>query len=404
MSSELAAQEDAKKNEVVKIAAYNDFRSQIEDLRKQSDSLVFDYTDKKGEKAARSHIYKLRQSKAAVEDVRKKEKAESLEYGRRVDSEAKPLIAEFEAMIAVHQAPIDEIKHIEEDRVAGHKAGILAITEFFVTDQSLSSVELRAALARLELLTPTASYQEFMAEAANEHERAKGFLVGAIARAEEKEAAELKETQFKIGWGIILDWAYTEYGIKDAVAKSEREARESKKAAEVATAKAETLRLEKEKTERDAISKSIEDLLYLTGRKFGSSSVAKTKLSVYGWIENGLITNTDFFKDRESEARALIFSALNNVKSEFDRLKSLEDEEAIRLQEESNKRALEKQAEDLAAEKLKRENDQAVVRAKMGRIADAIMQTPNISVSREDICRILIAVKNGKIEDLEIIF
>lgn len=103
------------------ITAYDEFRAQLGELRETNAAMAFDYADPKGNKEARSHVYKLRQTKSAVESARKKEKAASLEYGRRVDEQAKEIVTEIEGMIEVHEKPIREIEQREKDRVERHK-------------------------------------------------------------------------------------------------------------------------------------------------------------------------------------------------------------------------------------------------------------------------------------------
>lgn len=103
------------------IAVYNEFRGQLAELKAGNEKFVFDYESPKGNKEARSHIYKLRQTKAAVDKARKEEKAASLEYGKRVDAEAKEIIGEIEQMIAVHQGPLDAIEQREKDRRQKHE-------------------------------------------------------------------------------------------------------------------------------------------------------------------------------------------------------------------------------------------------------------------------------------------
>lgn len=104
------------------IAVYEEFRAQLGELRKLNAGTVFDYEDSRGNKDARSHIYKLRQTKAAVEKARKKEKSESLEYGRRVDEQAKEIVSEIDGMIEVHAKPLEEIEQRENDRIDRHKS------------------------------------------------------------------------------------------------------------------------------------------------------------------------------------------------------------------------------------------------------------------------------------------
>lgn len=103
------------------IVAYDPFRSQLSELKTANSKVVFDYESEKGNKEARSHIYKLRQTKSAVDRVRKEQKDASLQYGRRVDAQAKEIITEIEEMIDIHQAPIDRIEQREKDRIAGHQ-------------------------------------------------------------------------------------------------------------------------------------------------------------------------------------------------------------------------------------------------------------------------------------------
>lgn len=100
------------------IAVYNEFRSQLGELREANAKTHFDYEDPKGNKEARSHVYKLRQTKSAVEKARKEEKSASLEYGRRVDEQAKRIMGEIDEMIDVHAKPLAEIDQREKDRVA----------------------------------------------------------------------------------------------------------------------------------------------------------------------------------------------------------------------------------------------------------------------------------------------
>ena len=103
------------------IAIYEPFRAQLGDLKKLNDETMFNYEDPKGNEAARSHVYKLRRTKSAVDEARKTEKAESLAYGRRVDEEAKEIVAEIELMIEVHAKPLEEIEQREKDRIERHK-------------------------------------------------------------------------------------------------------------------------------------------------------------------------------------------------------------------------------------------------------------------------------------------
>lgn len=53
------------------VNVFNEFRSSLSKLKIDNQAAVFDYESIKGNKEARSHIYKLRQTKSAVEKSRK---------------------------------------------------------------------------------------------------------------------------------------------------------------------------------------------------------------------------------------------------------------------------------------------------------------------------------------------
>lgn len=57
-----------------KISAYDPFRAQLAELKTNNEKAVFNYEDPAGNKEARSHIYKLRKTKSAVDRVRKDQK------------------------------------------------------------------------------------------------------------------------------------------------------------------------------------------------------------------------------------------------------------------------------------------------------------------------------------------
>ena len=154
------------------IVAYNEFRAQLASLREFNDKAVFDYESPRGNKDARSHIYKLRKTKSAVEACRKKEKAASLEYGRKVDNEAKDIIFELDEMINVHLTPIQEIENREKRRIE-HIRGLIEHLHTFVENiEYLGSDAIagKVTLLRSIDILPD-EYAEFTQEAQAEKER-----------------------------------------------------------------------------------------------------------------------------------------------------------------------------------------------------------------------------------------
>lgn len=146
------------------IACYDPFRARIAQLKEINRQTVFDYEDEKGNKEARSHVFMLRKSKATIEATRKEAKAGALEYGRKVDAEAKSLMGEIEEMIDVHQKPIDEIAEREEKRVASIKARLENLAKYREC-KGHDSAELVISLAELEAFVVDNGFGEFEQEA-----------------------------------------------------------------------------------------------------------------------------------------------------------------------------------------------------------------------------------------------
>lgn len=187
------------------IAVYAEFRAQLGELRELNASTMFDYEDPKGNKDARSHVYKLRQTKSAVDAARKKEKAESLAYGRRVDEQAKEIIAEIEKMIEVHAKPLEEIEQREKDRIERYKADLAEIEgggqRAMEEWQELPLDAMKDRLAEIEAESISEDrWEEFALLAAQAKESAIVSLREAIAKREayDAEQAELERLRAEV--------------------------------------------------------------------------------------------------------------------------------------------------------------------------------------------------------------
>lgn len=251
------------------IAAYNEFRAQLSELRDGNAKLVFDYEDPQGNKDARSHVYKLRQTKSAVEKARKEEKASSLEYGRRVDAQAKEIIGEIEEMIAVHAEPLAAIERREKDRIAKHEANLSEIIEAGLQTSEqwmyLPLDAMRDRLAEIEAESISEDHwEEFALQAAQAKETAMSQMREAIAKREQHEA-ERTELERLRKEKEERDQAEREERIRqEAAAEAERKAkeaaerakREAEEAAQREREEAERreleLKLEKERAEKEA--------------------------------------------------------------------------------------------------------------------------------------------------------
>jgi hypothetical protein len=151
--------EVAKVNDV-----FADFYKQLEEAKQINEQTVFDYESKKGNKEARSHIYKLRQSKSAISKAHKEAKAEALEFGRTLDAEKKKLVSEIEEMIEVHEAPIKEIEEREKTRIASIQYKIDWFKQFKEA-QFNSSVEASETLETIKKCIIDDLYDEFQESA-----------------------------------------------------------------------------------------------------------------------------------------------------------------------------------------------------------------------------------------------
>lgn len=249
------------------IAVYNEFRGQLAELKSGNAAFVFDYESPKGNKEARSHVYKLRQTKAAVDKARKEEKAASLEYGKKVDAEAKEIIGEIEQMIAVHQTPLDEIDSREAARKQRHidaidrvkACGSASLQNWMITD--LSDLKARQVTIESEAITESA-FEEFTGQMAEAKDAALIQIREAIAHREkyDRQQAEIEAARLAAAEAarkhreeqIAKDAADRAVREVEARAKAERDAAESaaRKARDDAARKELELRLQAEQAER----------------------------------------------------------------------------------------------------------------------------------------------------------
>lgn len=226
-----------------KIEEYDEFRGQLSELKEHNESVIFDYESPKGNKDARSHVFKLRKTKTAIDKMRKRLKAKSLEYGRKVDSEAKDILSQVEEMIAIHDEPIKLIEKREADRVLKHKESILVLNQYLSHDFTGETSEtIIIYISSLSQVEPDESLEEFTAEAIKIYKEAKSKAEAALKyritfEKEKEELERLKKEQ-------------------EQAEQKERERRIAEQAKE--SAKIESARIKKEaeekiqKAERDA--------------------------------------------------------------------------------------------------------------------------------------------------------
>lgn len=245
------------------IAAYNEFRAQLVKIKEANEQTHFDYATPEGNKAAKSHIYKLKLSKGELEKARKEEKAASLEYGRKVDAEAKEIAAAIDEMIDVHQKPLYKIEQEERGRVGVIKNKLELIRSLGLYQQTEGSVALRERLNSLDGIIVDESFKEFRGEAKLIMAAGISAVEQALNLAIEREEAKAELERLRAENAAHAAREKEEQIKKEAAATATREA-EQKAEREKAEIERRT-REEAEAVARDAAKR--EEVLKLTAEK-----------------------------------------------------------------------------------------------------------------------------------------
>jgi colicin import membrane protein len=243
---------DAEKSVV---AEYRPFYAQMAQIEKDNASIVFDYESKKGNKEARSHVHSLRLTKGALDRTRKSAKEESLRIGRAIDSEAKSMERRFDAMIAIHQAKLDEIEKREQDRVAALIARMATINAFGM--DATTADDIRQAIAALEAVAIDDTWQEFAADAARAKDSHLQDMRACLIERQQHEAVQAELDRLRIEAAAraqqerdeAIAKAATERANAEAAALAKREAEKARKAIDDAEAKAKQERADAERRE-----------------------------------------------------------------------------------------------------------------------------------------------------------
>lgn len=307
------------------VAAYQPFYADLAKLEEDNKKVVFDYESPKGNKEARSHVYKLRQTKGALEKTRKEAKAESLRIGRAVDSEAAEIESRIEAMIKVHQEKIDEIEKREADRVTALEARLLTFSNHDFIDETVAAVT--AEIAKVEGIAIDESWQEMTAEAARRKDAALTQLRADLAAYQKRdaEAAELARLRIEAEARAQADRdaAIAAAAVEKARIEAEQRAADEAKKAAQAIADAEA----KAKAEREAAALREMEL------KLAAENAERRRVEA----EQKAVQDA---KDAEARAEQ---SRLKAIQDEKDRVAAAEKAEADALaKREANKAHLTK--------------------------------------------------------------
>lgn len=328
------------------VQVFNPYKAQLVQLREENEKQAFDYSTKSGRKDARSHIFKIRQSKAAVEKKRKDEKSDILEAGRQIDSVAKEIIGELEAMIDYHLKPVEEAEAAEQKRIDDIKDKIITLAQY-ANCQGMSADAIEASISTLEAVEITEpEYAEFVEEALQERFTALDKMRIALDAQKKVEAEQAELNRLR----------------QEAKEREEKEAEERRQREERERADAE--RLQKDKARVERLTKDMETLrdYQISHQGVDAAGIAKmleglkaTVIRGEDWHEfhdQAVETKT---KGIEILERAL--TAQQQVEEQQAEMKRLREENDRREREAREAREAKEKAEREAAEAEQREKD-----------------------------------------------
>lgn len=182
-----------------KITQFDPFRAQLELLKKENAAMVFNFEDPQQNKAGRSHIHKLRQTKAAIDKARKAAKKEAKEYGEAVDEKGNALIGDVQEMIDNHVDQLEAFEEKEQQRIEKHQNGILIFSQYrqaFALGE-VSCEEINKLISIIEKVDVNESWEEYEDDAIKAKADALADLQVKLAHQQqiEDDRAELQKLQ-----------------------------------------------------------------------------------------------------------------------------------------------------------------------------------------------------------------
>ena len=151
------------------LAMFKPITATMAECRAENEKLVFDYRDTKGNKDARSHVFKLRKVKTKINEVHKIGKAEALAACREIDAFKNKLIVQVDEMIAVHNEPL---QLIDKERADAEAEALRKIEEAQAKAEAERLAELEAREAAVKAAEEKARAEIAKREAEKEAVRA----------------------------------------------------------------------------------------------------------------------------------------------------------------------------------------------------------------------------------------
>lgn len=160
------------------LVQYGKTEAALATLRTKYEGVLFDLTTTAGDKAARAGRLELVTLRTSLEKKRKEFKAPALEFGAKIDAEAKRITAEIVALETPIDAQINadekrradekaERDRIEAERVAGYIARLNTMRGCVAKAQGLPSARIANGIAAVEAIpVEPAAWEEFADQAA----------------------------------------------------------------------------------------------------------------------------------------------------------------------------------------------------------------------------------------------
>ena len=276
MTTETASElvDRAEINAGTVLVEYSRTEAALAELREKYSGATFDLTTTAGDKAARAARLDLKTLRTSLEAKRKELKAPAVEFGRKIDDEAKRITAEIVAL----EDPIDaqikadekrrederlERERIAAERAAGFRAKIDAIRACVAKSQGLTSERISNGIAQVESIAiDEATWAEFAEEAA----QAKSMTLAAMlnlrdsAKAREEEAARVEAQRLENERIAAEQRAAAEAIAAQQRALTEQAAALAAQQKAIDDAKAEAARKEREAAEAEARERAAAEL------------------------------------------------------------------------------------------------------------------------------------------------
>lgn len=276
------------------IAEYRPTEAALAELRKKYEAVVYDVTDNKTMALAKAARKELRDVRVALESERVRIKAPSLQRSRDIDSEAKRITAELEALEEPIDAQIkaeegrkqrekDEAERIERERVEAINARFSDLKAMAVITSDATSEQIEAQIRHAENVLSLGIPDDLKAAWTHEQRLAVSSLRASLDRRMLYEAEQVELQRLRAEAAAVTaerdrlaeverqrladeaarlksadDMARAEKAAQDAVAAAERAA-EKAKLDQAAAVKAAEERATRQAEERERMRRDEED-------------------------------------------------------------------------------------------------------------------------------------------------